>query len=208
MSAEVLHVLAPDMLELFARKGVQSGTPFPQIGNANGVKVRRIMQLLVDLTARPVGELSVLDLACGDGALADYLPGIRYAGLDASPGMVEVGRRRGRDLILGDLAELLTHPRHGVEKEYFAEVEGKTGQTTPEGPLAKALAALRATMEAREAVRTQLSAVALQVADGERAGRECAACPVCGGVLVEVRGKIVCGRCHQICETCCEGGRA
>ena len=24
----------------------------------------------------------------------------------------------------GELAELLTHPRHGVEKEYFAEVEG------------------------------------------------------------------------------------
>src|SRR5258706_4832890 len=25
----------------------------------------------------------------------------------------------------GELAQLLTHPRHGVEKEYFAEVEGK-----------------------------------------------------------------------------------
>ncbi len=25
----------------------------------------------------------------------------------------------------GDLAQLLTHPRHGVEKEYFVEVEGK-----------------------------------------------------------------------------------
>jgi 2-polyprenyl-3-methyl-5-hydroxy-6-metoxy-1,4-benzoquinol methylase len=70
MSAEVPHVLAPDMLELFARKGVQGGTPFPQIGNANGVKVRRIMQLLVDLTARPVEELSVLDLACGEGVYA------------------------------------------------------------------------------------------------------------------------------------------
>ena len=46
---------------------------------------------------------TLLDLACGDGALADYLPGIRYAGLDASPDMVEVGRRRGRDLTLGDL---------------------------------------------------------------------------------------------------------
>jgi SAM-dependent methyltransferase len=46
---------------------------------------------------------TLLDLACGDGALADYLPGIRYAGLDASPDMVEVGRRRGRNLTLGDL---------------------------------------------------------------------------------------------------------
>ena len=46
---------------------------------------------------------TLLDLACGDGGLADYLPGIRYAGLDASSEMVEVGRRRGRDLALGDL---------------------------------------------------------------------------------------------------------
>ncbi|MBS0202667.1 MAG: hypothetical protein JSS49_07180 [Planctomycetes bacterium] len=32
-------------------------------------------------------------------------------------------------------------------------------------------------------------------------------CPVCGGVLVEIRHKLVCSRCHTICETCCEGGR-
>jgi 2-polyprenyl-3-methyl-5-hydroxy-6-metoxy-1,4-benzoquinol methylase len=70
MSAEKLHVLAPDMLELFAGKGVEGGTHYPQTGNANGVKVRRITQLLVDLAARPVGELSVLDLACGEGVYA------------------------------------------------------------------------------------------------------------------------------------------
>ena len=46
---------------------------------------------------------TLLDLACGDGGLAEYLPGIRYAGVDASPEMVAVGRRRGRDLSLGDL---------------------------------------------------------------------------------------------------------
>ena len=33
------------------------------------------------------------------------------------------------------------------------------------------------------------------------------ACPVCGGKLVEQRGKLVCSRCRTICETCCEGGR-
>ncbi len=33
------------------------------------------------------------------------------------------------------------------------------------------------------------------------------ACPVCGGKLVEIRGKLVCSRCRTICETCCEGGR-
>ncbi|MBA3734285.1 MAG: class I SAM-dependent methyltransferase [Actinobacteria bacterium] len=46
---------------------------------------------------------ALVDLACGDGALADYLPGIRYTGVDTSPEMVEVGRKRGRNMALGDL---------------------------------------------------------------------------------------------------------
>jgi hypothetical protein len=33
------------------------------------------------------------------------------------------------------------------------------------------------------------------------------ACPVCGGRLFEIRGKLQCSRCRTICETCCEGGR-
>ncbi|MBB3204892.1 hypothetical protein FHS27_000659 [Rhodopirellula rubra] len=32
-------------------------------------------------------------------------------------------------------------------------------------------------------------------------------CPVCGGVMIDIRGKLQCTRCHRICETCCEGGR-
>ena len=32
-------------------------------------------------------------------------------------------------------------------------------------------------------------------------------CPVCGGRLIEQGGKLVCSRCHTVCETCCEGGR-
>jgi SAM-dependent methyltransferase len=46
---------------------------------------------------------SVLDLACGDGGLADHLPGLRYLGVDASPEMVAAARRRGRAVALGDL---------------------------------------------------------------------------------------------------------
>lgn len=45
----------------------------------------------------------VLDLACGDGALADFLPGLRYIGVDASAEMVAAGRKRGRDLVCADL---------------------------------------------------------------------------------------------------------
>jgi hypothetical protein len=33
------------------------------------------------------------------------------------------------------------------------------------------------------------------------------ACPVCGGMLVEIKQKLQCSRCRTICETCCEGGR-
>ena len=45
----------------------------------------------------------VLDLACGDGALADFLPDQRYLGADASGEMVAAGRARGRDLVEADL---------------------------------------------------------------------------------------------------------
>jgi hypothetical protein len=46
---------------------------------------------------------AVLDLACGDAGAADYLPGVRYSGLDASPEMVKAGKGRGRNVVLGDL---------------------------------------------------------------------------------------------------------
>jgi SAM-dependent methyltransferase len=46
---------------------------------------------------------SVLDLACGDGGLAGYLPAARYTGVDSSPEMVRAGTERGRNVVLGDL---------------------------------------------------------------------------------------------------------
>jgi hypothetical protein len=48
---------------------------------------------------------TVLDLACGDAGAADYLPGVRYLGLDASAEMVKAGKGRGRNVVLGDLNE-------------------------------------------------------------------------------------------------------
>ena len=43
---------------------------------------------------------------------------------------------------------------------------------------------------------------------GSESRNDCrVACPVCGGVLIEIRAKLQCSRCHTICETCCEGGR-
>jgi SAM-dependent methyltransferase len=46
---------------------------------------------------------TVLDLACGDGGLGDFLPEQRYVGVDASAEMVEAARRRGRDVVEADL---------------------------------------------------------------------------------------------------------
>jgi SAM-dependent methyltransferase len=48
---------------------------------------------------------TVLDLACGDGGLADYLPRLRYLGVDASPEMVEAGLKHDRAVVLADLNE-------------------------------------------------------------------------------------------------------
>jgi SAM-dependent methyltransferase len=48
---------------------------------------------------------TVLDLACGDGGLAEHLAGLRYLGVDASAEMVDAARRHGRDVTLGDLNE-------------------------------------------------------------------------------------------------------
>jgi SAM-dependent methyltransferase len=45
----------------------------------------------------------VLDLACGDGALGDFLPEQRYVGVDASDAMVAAGRELGREIVRADL---------------------------------------------------------------------------------------------------------
>jgi SAM-dependent methyltransferase len=46
---------------------------------------------------------TILDLACGDGGLARFLPSYGYVGVDASAEMVEAGRRQGREIVRDDL---------------------------------------------------------------------------------------------------------
>jgi SAM-dependent methyltransferase len=60
-------------------------------------------ELIVSLGPPLASGDSVLDLACGDGGLAEHLAGIRYLGVDASSEMVDAARRSGRDVVLGDL---------------------------------------------------------------------------------------------------------
>jgi len=45
----------------------------------------------------------VLDLACGDGGLADFLPEQRYVGVDANAEMAAAGRELGREIVEADL---------------------------------------------------------------------------------------------------------
>jgi SAM-dependent methyltransferase len=47
----------------------------------------------------------LVDLACGDGGLADFLPGIEYLGVDADPKMVEEAASKGRSIVNADLNE-------------------------------------------------------------------------------------------------------
>ena len=65
--------------------------------------LRHRAELVVSLGPRLQAGDRVLDLACGDGALAAYLPGLEYRGVDASREMVQAARLRGVEAELGDL---------------------------------------------------------------------------------------------------------
>jgi SAM-dependent methyltransferase len=69
-------------------------------------------ELIVSLGPILASGESVLDLACGDAGLASHLPGLRYLGVDASPEMVDAGRRRGLEVVLADLNDY--EPPHPV----------------------------------------------------------------------------------------------
>jgi len=49
----------------------------------------------------------LVDLACGDGGLADFLPGIHYLGVDADPAMVAEAHSKGREAVAADLNEFV-----------------------------------------------------------------------------------------------------
>lgn len=105
MSTETLHPIGPDILEFFARKGKEGGEHIPQTGNDNGVKVRRIMQIVRGLATKPMDELSVLDLACGEGvyAIETALRGARVLAVDARTDRMNDGIRIAKDLGLTNL---------------------------------------------------------------------------------------------------------
>lgn len=82
MAFELVQALDAESLELFAMKGTRGGPGIPKVGNANGFKVRRVMQITRDLATVPFAELRILDLACGEGVYA-IESAIRGAGVVA-----------------------------------------------------------------------------------------------------------------------------
>jgi hypothetical protein len=67
--------------------------------------LRHRAELILGLGPPLVPGDRLCDLACGDGGLADFLPGIDYLGVDADPKMVGEGRSRGREIVYADLNE-------------------------------------------------------------------------------------------------------
>lgn len=108
--------LDDEALALFARKGCEGGTGVPQAGEANAVKVRRVMQLTQDLTGRPFESLRILDLGCGEGvyAIEAALHGAQVVALDARTQRMDAGAACAA--------------RHGLERVRFvqADVRGVT----------------------------------------------------------------------------------
>jgi SAM-dependent methyltransferase len=67
--------------------------------------LRHRAEVIVSLGPRLEPGDRLLDLACGDGGLADFLPGIEYLGVDADPRMIEEARSEGREVVSADLNE-------------------------------------------------------------------------------------------------------
>jgi 2-polyprenyl-3-methyl-5-hydroxy-6-metoxy-1,4-benzoquinol methylase len=93
MTREPVYALDAEALALFARKGTEGGPDIPQAGLANGVKVRRILQITRDFARRPLSELRILDLGCGEGvyAIEAGLRGAEVLALDARTARMEQG---------------------------------------------------------------------------------------------------------------------
>ena len=65
--------------------------------------LRRRAELIASLGPRLFAGDRVLDLACGDAGLADFLRPFEYLGVDASEAMVRAARARGARVEVADL---------------------------------------------------------------------------------------------------------
>ena len=105
MSSEIVHPLDLETLELFRLKGTEGGCGTIQIGNANGVKVRRVMQITSDFAQASFHQLKIIDFACGEGvyAIEAALRGAEVLAVDARTERMNDGARAAERLGLTNL---------------------------------------------------------------------------------------------------------
>lgn len=116
--------LDPEALALFARKGREGGPGTPQAGPANGVKVRRIMQLTRDLAPQPFGALRILDLGCGEGvyAIEAGLRGAEVVAVDARSQRMDEGRACAERHGLANV-QFLQRDVRGLTRDEFGQFD-------------------------------------------------------------------------------------
>ena len=82
--------------------GAAAGWSEEQYADPSGYLAHRA-DLVVSLGPPLVAGDRIVDLACGDAGLADFLRGYEYVGVDASEEMVRAARARGTRVELADL---------------------------------------------------------------------------------------------------------
>jgi SAM-dependent methyltransferase len=92
----------------------------PQSGLANGVKVRRIIQITLDLVQRPFETLRILDLGCGEGvyALEAGVRGAAVVALDARTTRMAQGAACASRHALSNVRFVEDDVRHVTRKTY------------------------------------------------------------------------------------------
>jgi len=105
MLSERVYSLDADTLELFALKGTEDDCSAPKTNNGNGVKVRRVMQIIRDFAKKSFDQLRILDLACGEGvfAIEAALRGAKVVAMDARTERMSKGAKAAERLGLDNL---------------------------------------------------------------------------------------------------------
>ena len=94
--------LIPKRSHLFASKGAQC---WYQPGNMNGVKVRRVMQIIRDFAGAPFEQLRIFDFGCGEGvyAIEAALRGAEVVALDGRTERMNAGVKIAERIALSKL---------------------------------------------------------------------------------------------------------
>lgn len=105
MKTEKIYSIDLETKRLFALKGLKDVGANRMINNINGVKVRRVMQIISDFSTVPFDQLHILDLACGEGvySIEAALRGAQVFALDARTERMDEGAKAANRLGLTNI---------------------------------------------------------------------------------------------------------